>query len=500
MKNSSERVLSITEVLNILFKNKWLIVGVFSIAVLLALAYVLVKSPVYVAETKLMVKLGREKLSPLSVLPNTPYNIVIRERPENIQDEIEIITNPILTYKVIPILKEKLDELTKQEKKGRSIVSTVRTLIHSIISWLKDIPYKIGLKKRESETKRLFRAFRQALVVNWQEESNVIQLGFKWSNPEFAAFAANVYAKAYLDYRERINKSQQSVAFYEDQIKTYKNLLGKIENEIRDFQEKHGIAAVERQKDILLNQRADLEKRLQNIRLKLPQISLKKSSINRLLSSGTEWIETPQIGYLGVKFTDLAPLDKKYFELKAALNEALQIFTPESREVKSIKEQIQKLRKQKAESLINILSIEEANLKSLQSEIEQQLEEINKKLTKLVDLQLRYQQLQRMRKIYEDNFLLYSKKAEELRITGEMDKWKIASVQIINPASPPLDPVWPKKKLILLVVAVVSFFMGIILAFLREMFSVTIDRGGDLEKLGIKHIITIPDIEFLRDK
>ncbi len=495
-----EKTLNLSEILNIIFKNKWLIVGVFFTAIICSLLYVFIKNPVYVAETKLVVKLGKEKLAPLTVLPNAPYNIVIQERPENIQDEIEIIINPVLTYKLIPKLKAKLEELEKAASRQRTILDLIKESISSIVMWIKDIPYLLGIKKREDETRRLFRTFRQALVVNWQEESNVIQLGFKWNNPEFAAFAANAYAEAYLDYREKINRSQISLKFYEKQIKTYRELLKKLEDEIREFQEKYGITEIKRQKDILLSQKADLEKRLRDIQFKLSEIQLKKASIKKLLASGTEWIETPQIGYLGVQFTNLAPLDKKYFELKSRLDALSQIFTSKSREVRSIEEQIQKLRFQKAESLINILSIEESNQKSLKAGIEKQLESIDEKLSELVNLQLRYQQLQRQRKIYEDNYLLYSKKAEEFRITGEMDKWKIASVQIINPATPPLDPVWPKKKLIILVASVISLFIGIILAFLKEMFSITIEKGEDLEKLGIKHISTVPEIEFLKDK
>ncbi len=495
-----EKTLNLNEILNIIFKNKWLIIGIFFTAIMSSLLYAFIKNPVYIAETKLVVKLGREKLAPLTVLPNAPYNVVIRERPENIQDEIEIITNPVLTYKLLPKLKAKLEELSKESSKKRTFLTLIKDAVFSIVQWIKDIPYLIGIKKREDETRQLFRTFRQALVVNWQEESNVIQLGFRWDNPEFAAFAANAYAKAYLDYREKINRSQISLKFYEKQIKTYRELLKKLENKIRQFQEQHGISEIERQKDILLSQKADLEKRLRDVQFKLSEIRSKRTSIKKLLASGTEWIETPQIGYLGVQFTDLAPLDKKYFELKSRLDAFAQIFTSESREIKSIKEQIRKLRLQKAESLINILSIEESNLKSLKTGIEKQLEEIDKKLSELVSLQLRYQQLQRQRKIYEDNYLLYSKKAEEFRITGEMDKWKIASVQVINPATPPLDPVWPRKKLIILVSGVISLFVGLILAFLKEMFSFTVERGEDLEKLGIKHISTVPEIDFLKDK
>ncbi|MBW1976187.1 MAG: hypothetical protein JRI45_11620 [Deltaproteobacteria bacterium] len=232
----------------------------------------------------------------------------------------------------------------------------------------------------------------------------------------------------------------------------------------------------------------------------MSEIKLKKQQIEKLLSTSEEWIETPHIGELGVSFTDLAPLDRKYFDLKAQLDSLVQIFTPEARDVKALKERIQHLRQQKADSLINILNIEEANIEDQKNNFESQVLRLQNQLKELVKRQLKYEQLQRQRKLYEDNYLLYKRKLEELRIASELDRWKIASVQVINPAIPPIDPVWPKKKLILMIIGILSLLFGIAMAFFKEMVSTKVDRGSDLEVLDIKHLATVPELKLLKGK
>ncbi|MBW1976188.1 MAG: hypothetical protein JRI45_11625, partial [Deltaproteobacteria bacterium] len=137
---------------------------------------------------------------------------------ENIQDEIEILTNPKLLYIVIPELEKKLKELEQLRGDHRGLLG----LVESALTKLKKLPQRVliflGLKRKPNSTEELFRAFRNALVVKWQEESNVIRVAFRWDDPRFAAYAANKYVDAYMRYRSRINKPQLSVEFYESQI------------------------------------------------------------------------------------------------------------------------------------------------------------------------------------------------------------------------------------------------------------------------------------------
>ncbi|SFN11022.1 GumC family protein [Thermodesulforhabdus norvegica] len=482
------------EILNILFKNIPLIGLIFFVAVGGALLYCLTTSPVYQAEVKFLVKLGRENIASLSLLPQNPYNVIIQERPENVQDEIEILKSPALTYRLLPELKQKLKELPSRSEKG--IIGRLKSGVEPALHKWNQFLTVIGLKSEQNEEEYLFKTLRKALKISWQEESNVITMAFRWNDPEFAAYAVNRYAEEYLKYRAKAISPRSPLKFYEDQIHTYEDLLGQAEEALLSYQTQHDLSNVERQKELLLQERSDLERQLMEINLRVTEISSKEKGIRKMLQSGDEWIETPQMGRLGVQFTDLAPLDEKYFEVKSALDAALQLYTPKAREVRSLKEQIQKLRIQKANSLLNIFGVERTNLEAQRDKLLAQLEQNRQKLSEITAHQVKYEQLVRNKKLLEETYLLYKKKAEELRMAEEMDKWRIANVQIIDRAIPPITPIWPRKKLLIVLVAFLALSTGVLIAFVKELLSSdTVNRISDLEELGLEPLALIPELK-----
>lgn len=493
---SKESMLTLRELVNVPFRFKAFIGWVVGISLLLAILYCLFARPIYNAEAKFIVKMGRERIAPLSVLPQTPYNVLLQETSQIVHDELEVLKSPVLIYHILPKIKDKLKELEAEEK------FSIRELVVKSISFpwevSKSFLQLLGIVKSETEEEKLFKKIRSAIKVSWQEDSNVIRIGFRWSNSDFAAYGAKLYAQAYMDLRNSLTRSPQSLEFYEEQIKDHEAKLREAEQALLEFQKNYSIAETAKQKEILLSEQERIFARIQDISLKLSEVELKKAEIKKLLVSGKDWIETPHIGSLGVQFTDLATLDKKYFELRNQLDGMLQIFTPKAREVQHIEEQIKELRKHKANSLLTLLSVEADNLQKQKSNLERELELNKNKLNELVQMELQYQQLQRQRKIVEENYILYKKKAEEMRIAKEMDKWNITSVELIHDPIPPVDPLWPKKSLIVLLTLFVSLALAILAAFIRDAMSTTVDRGGDLEEIGLNHIATIPENEQLK--
>ncbi|MEJ5300405.1 MAG: Wzz/FepE/Etk N-terminal domain-containing protein [Thermodesulforhabdaceae bacterium] len=495
MEIASERKLTLRELVNVPFKFKKFILAVVGFSMIVAVVYCILARPVFNAEAKFIVKLGKERVAPLSVLPQAPYNVLLQETSQIVHDELEILKSHAVIYKMLPKFKEKLAEQTKKHVSFRDVV------IKSVsFPWevLKNIFQAVGILKKETEDEQLFKRIRSATKVSWQEDSNVIRIAFRWTDPETAAYGARLYAQAYLDLRNSIARSPQSLEFYEEQIKEHEDKLKKAEDELLAFQQQHTVAETSKQKEILLSEQERIIARMQDISLRLSEVEVKKNEVKRLLASGKDWIETPHIGSLGVQFTDLTTLDKKYFDLRNQLDGMLQIFTPKAREVQQVEEQIKELRKHKAESLIRLLNVEANNLREQYSKLQEDLEANKAKLNNLVQTELHYQQLLRNKKLLEENYLLYKKKAEEMRIMKEMDKWSIASVELIHDPIPPIDPIWPRKTLILVLTLFVSFVIGLVASFIKDAMGTTFERGSDLEEIGIRHIATIPEIEMLR--
>jgi len=224
-------------------------------------------------------------------------------------------------------------------------------------------------------------------------------------------------------------------------------------------------------------------------------------SINEMMTFKDGWIETPNIGKIGEKVTDLGQLDKMYFNLITAKKRLSNNFTDSSKEISDINKQIQQIRKQKKDSLINILGIEIDALLSQKSLIQPQLVLKQKLLEELSFSKIKLAQLERLKSIAQDSFLLYTKKSEDLRIFNELDKSQILSLKIINPALPPLLPVHPKKWLILGLSVFFALFISFGYSIIREYFSHGIRGRHDVEEyFSLPLLATVPDFNELHQR
>ncbi|MGC8720918.1 MAG: Wzz/FepE/Etk N-terminal domain-containing protein, partial [Thermodesulforhabdaceae bacterium] len=234
---SKESMLTLRELVNVPFRFKAFIGWVVGISLLLAILYCLFARPIYNAEAKFIVKMGRERIAPLSVLPQTPYNVLLQETSQIVHDELEVLKSPVLIYHILPKIKDKLKELEAEEK------FSIRELVVKSISFpwevSKSFLQLLGIVKSETEEEKLFKKIRSAIKVSWQEDSNVIRIGFRWSNSDFAAYGAKLYAQAYMDLRNSLTRSPQSLEFYEEQIKDHEAKLREAEQALLEFQKNY---------------------------------------------------------------------------------------------------------------------------------------------------------------------------------------------------------------------------------------------------------------------
>jgi uncharacterized protein involved in exopolysaccharide biosynthesis len=101
------------------------------------------------------------------------------------------------------------------------------------------------------------------------------------------------------------------------------------------------------------------------------------------------------------------------------------------------------------------------------------------------------QEIELDRKTYQN----YLEKLENSRISEAMDAAKIASVRLIEPAKPPLEPASPKKKLNLMIAIVFGIFGGLGLAFFMEYLNNKLERPEDIENfLNVPVLTSIPKL------
>lgn len=99
--------------------------------------------------------------------------------------------------------------------------------------------------------------------------------------------------------------------------------------------------------------------------------------------------------------------------------------------------------------------------------------------------------LERRRMVDEQTFIMMTQKMEETKI---QEAGQRNDVRIIDEAIEPYAPVKPKKKMNLMLGALIGLGLGIGLIFLVEYFDNTIKTHEDIERMGLNILGTIPTI------
>jgi len=461
----TKRTFSLRDVFYILFKNKVLIMSVFLTSLITSASYCLFVSPLYRAEAKIIVKLGKAQFAGMEQYRPENYNILFQERSANINNEIELIRGQYLTQKVVERMKGQIEEIKKRGK--------------------------------ADDEKGDINSFSKALKVTFIEDTDMMKLSFRWTDPLFAALAANTYVDEYISQHTKVNESRKTYQFYLEQLELYDKLLKQAEDELQTFLNQTSISNLALQKDLFLRRIAELEADHVSNRVIVEQGFTKLNSVKKMAANLDGWIETPDLGSPNAdKLAYLAALDQSYFRLKVERDRLLKTYTPKATEVRSIDRQLSGLRKQKTNSLLNIINTEVSIAVAKKNSLYRELSTQKKQLEEINGLTMRLKQLERQREIVEVNYQLYKKKVEDLRISDDLDTKRISSVKIVSPAIAPISPYFPDSALIIGLSSLLGVFFAFTLCAIREFFNHTFKENMDVQDyLGVPLLMTIPLID-----
>ena len=458
---------TLKDILYIFFKNINLISVVFLSALIGSVIYCTIATPLYKAETKIIVKMGKAQISGMEQYNAEKFNIVYQERSANLRNELEMIKGQFMAEKVLVRMSNQIEE----ELSRKSLITKIKYRIFDLI----------GKKKSKINKKSVVDQLIGGLEVEAIEDTDMLRLSFTWDDPVFAAAVANNYASEYMAQHASVYESNQTYRFYMDQIELSSRQLKQAESELQEFIDKNRISNIAVQKDLLLKRIDDLENSYLTSSVEYDQSLIKLKRVQEMAQRNSGWIETPELGAsVSDKLGYIKTIDENFFRLQLERARLLKNFTPKAQEIQSIDTQMAALRMQKVGSLTNLIQTEMDLAQTKKASLARELIEGRKRHDEINAQTTRLRQLERAKEISEANFLVYKKKAEELRISDDLDVKKISSVKIANPAIPPLESAYPRSGLIIGLAAFLGLFFAFAISAFREFFNHTFRDDDDV--------------------
>jgi uncharacterized protein involved in exopolysaccharide biosynthesis len=399
------------------FKHKWLVGGVFGIIALASTVAALMRPGAWLAQSKVLVKLGETvQLAPAEA-PSRSVNLPLSQ--DVVRTEVDIV-------KSWDVVKETVDRLGIQPTDG-----TMADLIEGI---------------------------RRGLTVAPAPGTNMLKIGFIGKDPERAARLVNAITDVYIDHHNRVYQRDGIRSFYNRELEKRAKEVDDTRKKLQAYLDETKITDVDQELQIMVQQAMDREQAVLTERGKVSGLEDRLAEVEAQMTRTPENIpysEEYQINpVMTVYGTRLA-------ELQLKRGEAIQRFLPEDRHVQDVDREIAELKANMGKQQGQILGKRDVKRNDMYIELERRRLSImtaltdarsrvpgrvkaadaaSKRLTDLRDNRYVIKGLQRDLEQKQYAYDLYFKRGMEAAASEANPDLSMVSVSVVEHAQPPLEP------------------------------------------------------------
>ncbi len=483
-----EQQVSLEDYLRILYRSRWLILASFLIVLIATVIFTFTTPPVYQATAKIMVE---SKGSMERALFDLNY----------LGNQSTLVTNQV--------------EILRSRRLAEEVVRT-----------LESSPYRDSLKIFQPNKDGEYMTFREQvrwiqdqLEVTPRKDSDIIELNFKGGSPFEAAKVCNVIAETYRKLNREMNRSEfkELRQFLERQLQYKGAELQKSEEALKRYQQENKLVALDDVTKEMISRLAEVQAELEATTMELEAALEQKKSFERELEERKKnlpvevvQVSSPLLKELQEEYARKVSEKVTYETLVAQEKVDPEVYRFKiqslSNQIKAIQKRLEEEARRIAMSTMvadplaisqqlveKILQLE-SNIKGLRAKLEVLREVVDgyeQELAHLPQKAIELARLQRQLEVDKNTYILITEKLEETKISeaGQQE-----NIRIIDYAIEPLYPIKPKKKLNLLLGALLGLGLGIGLAFMIEYFDNSIKNPEEIEKLGFPILSIIPEI------
>jgi tyrosine-protein kinase Etk/Wzc len=513
----NEQPVSISALLFILKNNIFIMMICAFISLIIVGAYGVLTLPQYTASGSILIDKSDSKDTELFSLATGTERNMITNQVEILKSKkiAEKSAESLFTsdYKGGLYLLQTRDENIDIAEMPIQALRKILLLEINYFSTLDDVINNYGSKHRAIQS--ISNKIRRGLVIGNSRGTDIITLQYTSNNAGEAALIVNTIIQSYQE--QDISWQNDEHAYLQDflqkQLIEKKDELSIIEKELKNFQEKTKIFAVNENSRILLEKLQLSETNFYQVQTELNIINEKEKYYKNQLSTTENRFADNLINTIDTQLfalrQELSILESEYatIKIKKELN-SLAIQDIQNK-INSLKEAIRTetsilIKKGMLssnpvafrQSLIDELIQINASKNSLIAE-KKQLKKLvsiyNKKLENLPSQFLTLSKLQRDKVILDGTYSLMKRKFEESRISEASELGKIT---VIDYASPIIGSNWPPSVPFLLLLSIIMMIvLSSIAIAVKEFFDSTIKSFDYIENKGISIIGLIPSFK-----
>lgn len=466
-----EETLQLQDIIDILVRRKWTIIGVLCITFVTTVVVSLAMTPIFRAE-------GRLQLEPAPIKV-TKFEDVVESQlrtAEYVKTQMELLKSPTLAARVIkklgldqnpmfnPMLEDKGEDPSKSASSG-GVFSIWKGLLKVFGKGSKKVETLAELEEEEA----LIREFQDNLDVSNKLETTVVNVRFTSPDPFLASDVVNALLNEFVDWQmdQKIQSAAMARQQLEKQIEEARIKLEKAEENLNAFAKKVGIVSLDSKLNLIYRQLEEINKALAEAQAERINFQARyEQAKNGDVSSLPEVLNSPLIQRLR---QDLVEATSEYEKLTP-------IYKPDYPRLKVLQAKMEDIQaKISAEEQRIFRSIANEYFRAL--ERERQLQEAaQRKKEEALLLNEKATQYKILEREVETNKSIYRSLLERAREIEANVGAEISNIKIVDKAKPPLKPYRPNILLNTLLAIAFGLALGTGAAFLLEHLDNTIKR------------------------
>lgn len=345
----------------------------------------------------------------------------------------------------------------------------------------------------------------QRLSASRKPQSNVVEIGYRSSDPDFAIHVVNTMVGIYMKAHIEAHKVIGALSFFDRETQTAKERFVQADLELERFDATNGLTSVATEKDNMLRQRAQLESDLRRTEARVTELTTQVAAVEAELeyipeqeAVETDLIPNPLLSYLR----------QNGARLEMERERLLQLYTPQHRLVVDVETELAALRSQIAgqegtvvgrkkmaqtptrRRLQEDLLSSQAELGALEARRAMVAERITDYEGKIRVLHAKHYEVMRLRRDREEAKKRYEAvyaKYNDVKVSDAMDLAGLSSLSVIEVAAGPLDREPDYRLVTLALTTFLAILLGVSASVVVELINPVMNSDLD-----VRHHLDLP--------
>lgn len=462
----------------LLVKRRWLILGIVSAVVAVALMRTLLTPPIYRATAVLQVDSdGIQIMQVDGMTPNRGYDpdfnetqyelLKSRTLAERVAEDLSLVGSGIFRRLQPPSWFQRLKTL---------VSPAARASAEAALAAAEAAQGKASGPSAAAELARATGLVQGGLAVEPVRNSHLVRIHYDSLLPAFAAQVANAVADSFIatSLDRQFGASSYAKTYLEDQLAQVKSRLENSERELVEFAQKENIVSTSDGKSLVGHNLSELNTAL-------------AATQSQRIRAEARWNEAKGVAGAALPADMLSDsilrtLQQQRAKLQGQYQEKLQVFKPDYPEMLALKSQIDEAQKQITDELAAIRASVKAEYDAAAAQEKMLVAQLDALRKETLDVDSRSIQYNILKRDVDTNRQLYDGLLQRYKEVGVAGGVRSSNISIVDRAQVPGAPYAPSLSRNLMLGLLLGLLLGVAAALVLEYLDDTLKTPNDVEQ------------------